>query len=143
LSGPAWSNFVYYNVLLSWVAILILPMGGHSFYVHHWTNFFLNIYLISMYLSMYLHTFFSFFLPAVLCSFFFKFKNIIWNCIDIYVCDFWNILVWMLLSERSVTDKWAVFYLFGAKKMLWKMFIGCLLFCSSIFPPIWFPDRNH
>ena len=72
LSGPAWSNFVYYNVLLSWVAILILPMGGHSFYVHHWTNFFLNIYLISMYLSMYLHTFFSFFLPAVLCSFFFQ-----------------------------------------------------------------------
>ena len=122
LSGPAWSNFVYYNVLLGWVAILILPMGGHSLYVRHWTKiFFEDAHNCILFLT---------FLGPMQISF----SNCILKIEKLslksyrYVCDFRNTLVWLFLSERSVTDKWEESFTFFGQKRCFEKCLSDALF---------------
>ena len=138
LSGPAWSNFVYYNVLLSWVAILILPMGGHSLYVRHWTNFFLKIYL-----SMYLYTFFFvLFSPNSFLIMYLKLKTIFWNRIDMYAT--WEIHWFHCcpLKALLLTNGQSLLPFLGKKDALKNVY---RMFCSSpilaISRPSDFPIR--
>ena len=141
LSGPAWSNFVYYNVLLSWVAILILPMGGHSLYVRHWTkNFFEDAHNCILF-------FLSFFLPTVRCRFLFlitylKSKSYLWNRIDMYAT---SEILWFdcfSLKDLLLTNEKRLLPFLGKKDALKNVY---RMLCSSPignFLPISFSDRN-
>ena len=141
--------------------ITILPHGGKSeiisFAIYTWPNSPVRAKILSRFQfegkndvwisqvrrvkHVYVYIFLSFFSQQF--SNYLKLKTIFWNRIGMYATS--EIFGLLLLSERSVTDKWAESFTFLGQKRCFEKCLSDVLFKSylSIFPPIWFPDRNH
>ena len=85
---------------------------------------------VKLFKHVFVYIFLSFFSQQF--SNYLKLKTILWNRIGMYatskifglIVSLWKICYWQMGR---------VFYLFGAKKMLWKMFIGCFVLVLLAF----------